>query len=644
MNISSKKIWVGLGVAGVIFISILLACTPPDEEPPTVDITSPEDGEQVSGYVTITGEAVDEDSVASITLIIDDTEIETFNAASFTYEWHTLDLPDSSEHVIRATSLDPAGNEGESDPVTVTLDHGSERPGIPPAPDGPSQGYVDEALTFTATTTDPNGDSVAFQFDWGDGSDLMWTDFVASGDTVSVQKTYEEDGIYAVKVKAKDVNGAQSEYSSELDVTITVPTTVGAVEVRSTPAGAEIWVDGENTGLTTTSIIGNLDATSYTIALRLEGYEDWDTTVTVIADDTIEVVAELSQVGQLVWRFQTGDAVNSSPAIATSASFLAGEVIYIGSADDNIYAVDEEGNELWEYPTELDVNSVPMVGDNGKVYFGSSDVYVYGLHPEGIQYWLKKTDGAVISSPAYSSGGTIYIGSNDNNLWAFTEDGDFLWKFLTGGSVSSSPAIGSDGTIYVGSEDGYLYAVNSSGQQVWSRQTGNKVTSSPAIDAEGNIYFGSQDSYIYALNPDGSQKWSYLTGGKVASSPVIGPDGTIYCGSDDNYLYALNPDGSLAWSFETGLWIRSSPAVDSDGTVYFGSLDGWVYALRSDGTLKWKYETGDPVNSSPAIGDDGTIYIGSTDGYLYALSGGSEGLASSPWPKFGHDNANTGRY
>ena len=110
MNISSKKIWVGLGFIVLLFISFSLACTPPDEDPPTVEITSPEDGESVSGYVTVIGEAVDEDSVASITLIIDDVEIETFNAASFTYEWYTLDLPDSSEHEIRATSLDPSGN------------------------------------------------------------------------------------------------------------------------------------------------------------------------------------------------------------------------------------------------------------------------------------------------------------------------------------------------------------------------------------------------------------------------------------------------------------------------------------------------------------------------------------------------------
>ena len=67
--------------------------------------------------------------------------------------------------------------------------------------------------------------------------------------------------------------------------------------------------------------------------------------------------------------------------------------------------------------------------------------------------------------------------------------------------------------------------------------------------------------------------------------------------------------------------------------------------MNPDGTLKWCLQTDDAfAHSSPAIGPDGTIYIGSDDddGYLYAIQG-SAPLADSPWPKFHHDNQNTGR-
>jgi len=144
----------------------------------------------------------------------------------------------------------------------------------------------------------------------------------------------------------------------------------------------------------------------------------------------------------------------------------------------------------------------------------------------------------------------------------------------------------------------------------------------------------------------GELKWCYKTGGPIYSSPAIDSDGTIYVGSVwgwNNYLYAVNPDGSLKWRYKTGDCVRSSPAIGSDGTVYVGSWDDYLYALNPDGSLKWKYQTGDWVLSSPALGSDGTVYVGSNDNYLYAITSDSYGLADSPWPKFHHDNKNTGR-
>ncbi len=74
-----------------------------------------------------------------------------------------------------------------------------------------------------------------------------------------------------------------------------------------------------------------------------------------------------------------------------------------------------------------------------------------------------------------------------------------------------------------------------------------------------------------------------------------------------------------------------------------GSDDNNLYAINPDGTLKWSYTTGDYVYSSPAIASDGTVYVGSVDNNLYAIHGNGGGLANTPWPKFRHDNRNTGR-
>ncbi len=639
MNTKWRKLWV-LGVVGLVFCFLPVACEK-DELPPTVTITIPADGDTVYGYVSIMVEAVDEDSVESITLFIDDSEVATAGEAELSYEWNTTTLDDLSSHIIIATSLDPAGNEGESDPITVVVSHRSEHPETPTLW-GPAVGFAGKVLTFWAKTTDPDGDTVSFQFDWGDGSNLEWTQFIASGDSISQTKTYDSVGTYYIKVKAKDGSAAFSEFSPDYKVVITEEATAGNIQVNSTPSGADIRLDGEETELQTPSLFEDMAVGEHTIQLRMVGYADFDTTVTVIAEQTTTVNITLESIGDFLWSFDAGDEIHSSPAIGADGT------IYIGSDDYNLYAVNPTTHTAdWSFPTTLAVQSHPAVTSDGKICFGSNDSYLYILHPEGVKYKDKKTEGFIASSPALATDGSIYVGSGDNRLYAYTSDLTVKWSYMTGGNVSSSPAIGTDGVIYVGSEDNYFYAFNpADGSKKWEYKTGGKITSSPAIGVDGTIYIGSQDNYLYAVNSDGSEKWKYQTGGKIHSSPVIGEDGTIYIGSDDDSLHAIDPvDGTVKWKYGATRWIRSTPAVGADGTIYFCDLNGWVYALRSDGTLRWSYQTGggsDAILSSPAITSDGIIYVGSRDHKLYALKGDSPGLAASAWPKFSHDNQNTG--
>jgi len=320
-------------------------------------------------------------------------------------------------------------------------------------------------------------------------------------------------------------------------------------------------------------------------------------------------------VGNKIW--DSGMIISQS--VLSSPALGADGTVFVGSDDNNVYALNPDGTEKWAFPAGSAIRSSPALGADATVYVGSFDHDVYAINSDGTEKWTYTTDGPVESSPALGADGTIYVGSNDNKVYALNPDGSQKWVFETGGDVQSSPALGADGTVYVGSQDRTVYALNPDGTQKWAFTASDSVYSSPAIGGDGTIYVGSLDGNVYALNADGTQKWTFPTGNDIYSSPAVGADGTIYVGSNDNKVYALNPDGTEKWAFTAGGAIRSAPALGADGTVYVGSFDNTVYAINSDGTEKWTSSVGGQVWSSPALGADGTVYVGSNDNKVYAI-------------------------
>ncbi len=87
---------------------------------------------------------------------------------------------------------------------------GNSKPNTPGSPSGPSSGIVGQSLSFSAYTTDPDDDDIAYQFDWGDGDLSSWSSYVASGDTVSQDHIYAVEGTYEVRARARDIKEIKS--------------------------------------------------------------------------------------------------------------------------------------------------------------------------------------------------------------------------------------------------------------------------------------------------------------------------------------------------------------------------------------------------------------------------------------------------
>lgn len=102
--------------------------------------------------------------------------------------------------------------------VTITSSGSNAPPNKPEIPSGsPYGGVATIPFGFYTTTSDPEGDEISFRFDWGDGSPKIWTDYYPSGSYVSKKHIWDTSGeIYEIRVQAKDIHGAESEWSDPL--------------------------------------------------------------------------------------------------------------------------------------------------------------------------------------------------------------------------------------------------------------------------------------------------------------------------------------------------------------------------------------------------------------------------------------------
>lgn len=333
--------------------------------------------------------------------------------------------------------------------------------------------------------------------------------------------------------------------------------------------------------------------------------------------------------------------IHSSPTVVDG-------VVYFGSQDGALYAVDAEtGTELWEFRTNGFVDSSPAVV-NGIVYFGSNDSNFYALDAQtGTELWRFRTGKAIQSSPAVADG-MVLFGSDDSVFYALdARTGERLWEYQADGPILSSPAV-ANGIVYFNTVNDYFYAIQASNGRFRLQVRITATVSSPAVK-DSVVYFNSSGSLVaidgqarnwpgeydlrgmwlqlYVFNlapvppPLSGYLWSVPQLGRQTSnsSPLISDD-TIYTALD-KYLYAIDIETQeKLWAvrFEAEDDLRSSPALTND-TLYIGSEDGLLYAIdATNGEELWHFATGGSITSSPTLAD-GVIYVTSHDGKLYAI-------------------------
>ena len=285
-------------------------------------------------------------------------------------------------------------------------------PSTPSQLSGPSSGNIGETLTYTSSAWDPDGDDIKYGIDFhNDGTVDSWSsDFHPSGVTVTFYLTLNNVGTYHICLKAKDIHGAESGWSTPKTVTISDN---DAPNTPSTP-----------TGPTT----GNID-TSYS----------YSTSTTDSDGDDVKYGWDWNGDGNVdEWSgfFSSGSSCSMSHSWSS-----------FGSYQVKVKAQDEHGAESgWSSALTVIIsagNNAPNKPDtpSGQTNGKTGTSYTYSTSTEdldGDQVWYKWDWGDEISDwdGPYSSGDPVTTSHIWSNQGAYavkvkakdTSDAESVWS------------------------------------------------------------------------------------------------------------------------------------------------------------------------------------------------------------------------
>ena len=158
--------------------------------------------------------------------------------------------PDSGYHgsdYFTYTVDDDDGDTSNLATVNITV-LGNYPPNKPDRPSGQTRGKLGTKYTYTTSTIDPDNDQIWYNFSWGDGTYSGWVGPYTSGQTGSASHTwYKGDEWmenYEIKVKAKDENELESDWSEPLP--IVMPKSYGEITASTSNPVTQV-VHGEDT-------------------------------------------------------------------------------------------------------------------------------------------------------------------------------------------------------------------------------------------------------------------------------------------------------------------------------------------------------------------------------------------------------------
>jgi carbon monoxide dehydrogenase subunit G len=240
-----------------------------DTTPPTVSISSPANGANVSGTVLVSASASDNVGVASVQFQLDDANVGSLlTGSAYSYSWNTTTAANGS-HTLRAIAKDAAGNTTTSATDSVTVNNAA--PPTPPTISitAPASGAIVSGTVTVTTSVSANSTSVQFKLDGNNtGAAVTSTPFSYALNTTTLSNASHSITAVASNAAGQTTTSAADSITvnntappTPPTISITAPasgatvagTVTATTSVSSNTTSVQFKVDGSNTGAAVTS-------------------------------------------------------------------------------------------------------------------------------------------------------------------------------------------------------------------------------------------------------------------------------------------------------------------------------------------------------------------------------------------------------
>lgn len=328
--------------------------------------------------------------------------------------------------------------------------------------------------------------------------------------------------------------------------------------------------------------------------------------------DTFEQPAPVPDISatvelESVWTMGVGEGHDEK--FLYLAPLNAGDTLYAGSAEGEIWAVDpENGAVVWYQDLDEDI-SAGIGGDQDHLYLVTRDAQLKVLsRQDGTELWEQPLPNEALASPQ-SNGRLVVVQTIDGKVLAFdASSGDRTWQYDSNVPVLSlraaaSPLVGAD-MVLVSLANGKLMAISTeNGQPIWQYEVGQPqgrtelerlvdVAAEPLILESAAMVVGYQGNLALVDLQSGQEIWSRKA--SSLQSPMIGDGNIFVAGANGDITAYRGNDRRELWVQDRLSWRQPTQPVVFGDYLLIGDYEGYIHMLSlEDGSLQGQLEFDD---------------------------------------------------